>query len=145
MSAHQAPPSLGFSRQEHWSGLPFPSPLIVLIFRPPDMYMKTQSWLIWFYKLKRYILFLLLLILNLSVKIFVSILWRKLLMKWKHRGKSPVLPFRKALSSGDKIQIVMYVIGFMRMLFLNGISKIMCRVHVLSCFSRVLRFATCRL
>ena len=22
----QAPPSLGFSRQEHWSGLPFPSP-----------------------------------------------------------------------------------------------------------------------
>ena len=26
MTAHQAPPSLGFSRQEHWSGLPFPSP-----------------------------------------------------------------------------------------------------------------------
>ena len=24
--AYQAPPSLGFSRQEHWSGLPFPSP-----------------------------------------------------------------------------------------------------------------------
>ena len=24
--AHQAPPSLGFSRQEHWSGLAFPSP-----------------------------------------------------------------------------------------------------------------------
>ena len=24
-AAHQAPPSLGFSRQEHWSGLPFPS------------------------------------------------------------------------------------------------------------------------
>ena len=23
--AHQAPPSLGFSRQEHWSGLLFPS------------------------------------------------------------------------------------------------------------------------
>ena len=22
--AHQAPPSMGFSRQEHWSGLPFP-------------------------------------------------------------------------------------------------------------------------
>ena len=32
--AHQAHPSLGFSRQEHWSGLPFPSPnypIIVLI------------------------------------------------------------------------------------------------------------------
>ena len=25
--SHQAPPSLGFSRQEHWSGLPFPSPV----------------------------------------------------------------------------------------------------------------------
>ena len=24
---HQAPRSLGFSRQEHWSGLPFPSPM----------------------------------------------------------------------------------------------------------------------
>ena len=29
MAAHQAPPSLGFSRQEHWSGLPFPSPMLV--------------------------------------------------------------------------------------------------------------------
>ena len=26
-AAHQAPPSLGFSWQEHWSGLPFPSPM----------------------------------------------------------------------------------------------------------------------
>ena len=26
MAAHQASPSLGFSRQEHWSGLPFPTP-----------------------------------------------------------------------------------------------------------------------
>ena len=26
-AAHQAPPSLGFFRQEHWSGLPFPSPI----------------------------------------------------------------------------------------------------------------------
>ena len=24
--AHQAPPSMGFSRQVYWSGLPFPSP-----------------------------------------------------------------------------------------------------------------------
>ena len=28
-AAHQAPPSLGFSRQEHWSRLPFPSPMKV--------------------------------------------------------------------------------------------------------------------
>ena len=27
MAAHQAPLSQGFSRQEHWSGLPFPSPM----------------------------------------------------------------------------------------------------------------------
>ena len=26
-AAHQAPLSLGFSRQEDWSGLPFPSPM----------------------------------------------------------------------------------------------------------------------
>ena len=26
-AALQAPLSLGFSRQEHWSGLPFPSPM----------------------------------------------------------------------------------------------------------------------
>ena len=28
-AAHQGPLSLGFSRQEHWSGLPFPSPMKV--------------------------------------------------------------------------------------------------------------------
>ena len=27
MTAHEAPPSLGFSRQEHWSGMTFPSPM----------------------------------------------------------------------------------------------------------------------
>ena len=27
MAAHQVPPSLRFSRQEYWSGLPFPSPV----------------------------------------------------------------------------------------------------------------------
>ena len=26
-AAHQVLPSLGFSRQQHWSGLPFPSPM----------------------------------------------------------------------------------------------------------------------
>ena len=28
--AYQAPPSMGFSRQEYWSGVPLPSPLIKL-------------------------------------------------------------------------------------------------------------------
>ena len=27
MAAYQAPLSLGFSKQEYWSGLPFPSPM----------------------------------------------------------------------------------------------------------------------
>ena len=30
-AAHQAPPSLGFFRQEHWSWLPFPSPMYTLV------------------------------------------------------------------------------------------------------------------
>ena len=29
-AAYQAPPSVGFSRQEYWSGLPLPSPIIIL-------------------------------------------------------------------------------------------------------------------
>ena len=27
--AHQAPPSMGFSRQENWSGVPLPSPRVL--------------------------------------------------------------------------------------------------------------------
>ena len=27
-AAHQAPPSMGFSRQEYWSGVPLPSPVM---------------------------------------------------------------------------------------------------------------------
>ena len=30
-AASQAPPSMGFSRQEYWSGVPLPSPLLTLI------------------------------------------------------------------------------------------------------------------
>ena len=30
-AAHQAPPSMGFSRQEYWSGVPSPSPYIFYI------------------------------------------------------------------------------------------------------------------
>ena len=29
-AAHQAPPSMGFSRQEYWSGVPLPSPALIL-------------------------------------------------------------------------------------------------------------------
>ena len=34
MTAHQASPSTGFSRQEYWSGLPFPSPSLLGIYPP---------------------------------------------------------------------------------------------------------------
>ena len=30
-AAHQAPPSTGFSRQEYWSGVPLPSPILATI------------------------------------------------------------------------------------------------------------------
>ena len=31
MAAYQAPPSMGFSRQEYWNGLPFPSPKLEVV------------------------------------------------------------------------------------------------------------------
>ena len=40
--AHQAPPSMGFSRQEYWSGLPFPSPGNLL-----DLGIKSGSPTLW--------------------------------------------------------------------------------------------------
>ena len=39
MTAHQAPPSLGFSRQEHWSGLPFPSPKLSTDIAKVDLFL----------------------------------------------------------------------------------------------------------
>ena len=30
-AAYQAPPSMGFSRQEYWSGVPLPSPIQILV------------------------------------------------------------------------------------------------------------------
>ena len=32
-AAYQAPPSMGFSRQEYWSGVPLPSPITILLQR----------------------------------------------------------------------------------------------------------------
>ena len=43
-AAHQAPPSMGFSRQEYWSGVPSPSPLLNL-----------HNVLCWFYLNKTWI------------------------------------------------------------------------------------------
>ena len=35
-AAHQAPPSMGFSRQEYWNGVPFPSPIFTYYFSIPN-------------------------------------------------------------------------------------------------------------
>ena len=47
-ATHQAPPSLGFSRQEYWSGLPFPSPIEMAIsynnyIRASSLYLNFES------------------------------------------------------------------------------------------------------
>ena len=44
MAAHQAPPSMGFSRQEYWSGVPLPSPMTNLdsILKSRDITLLTQ-------------------------------------------------------------------------------------------------------
>ena len=43
-AAYQAPPSMGFSRQECWSGVPFPSPCIhIKIHKYPYVYIFLRS------------------------------------------------------------------------------------------------------
>ena len=37
-AAHQAPPSLGFSRQEYWSGVPLPSPYKTWVYSKPTYF-----------------------------------------------------------------------------------------------------------
>ena len=39
--AYQAPPSMGFSRQEYWSGVPLPSPYVLLKSHSSLMWMKN--------------------------------------------------------------------------------------------------------
>ena len=41
-AAHQAPPSMGFSRQEYWSGLPFSSPYYYLRSREREQKLKED-------------------------------------------------------------------------------------------------------
>ena len=51
-AAHQAPPSTGCSRQEYWSGLPLPSPLMLLMvykyrcqrFKPLSVCWSPRAW-----------------------------------------------------------------------------------------------------
>ena len=37
-AAHQAPPSMGFSRQEYWSGVPLPFPIYTLLYTYNKLY-----------------------------------------------------------------------------------------------------------
>ena len=41
--AYQAPPSMGFSRQEYWSGLPLPSPIVYSLVSIYYQFISVQS------------------------------------------------------------------------------------------------------
>ena len=43
-AAYQAPPSMGFSRQEYWSGVPLPSPVVQLYFDNKWSIKKKHWW-----------------------------------------------------------------------------------------------------
>ena len=43
-AAYQAPPSMGFSRQEYWSGMPLPSPWSILILSSDTL---GHRWVLW--------------------------------------------------------------------------------------------------
>ena len=43
-AVHQAPPSMGFSSQEYWSGVPLPSPVIVTVIRISKVATGTIWW-----------------------------------------------------------------------------------------------------
>ena len=84
--AHQAPLSMGFSRQEYWSGLPFPSPMDLLdlgittgspalqadslLFEPPDIHH-----ILWLKKKKNYHFFY---IIKIPCKNSNIYLWKKI-------------------------------------------------------------------
>ena len=44
-AAHQAPPSMGFSRQEYWSGVPLPSPINTLGVKITSLSLGCKYWL----------------------------------------------------------------------------------------------------
>ena len=41
-AAYQVPPSMGFTRQEHWSGVPLPSPITRLLWYIPCVILGTM-------------------------------------------------------------------------------------------------------
>ena len=47
--ACHAPLSMGFSRQEYWSGLPFPSPLLYIYINQWQIYLRVKTSWSWFW------------------------------------------------------------------------------------------------
>jgi len=45
--AYQAPPSMGFSRQEHWSGVPLPSPIYICMHKYIHTYIRQTFMYTW--------------------------------------------------------------------------------------------------
>ena len=43
-AAHQAPPPMDFSRQEYWSGVPWPSPQVALVVKNLPTIRETPVW-----------------------------------------------------------------------------------------------------
>ena len=43
-AAHQAPPSMGFSRQEYWSGVPLPSLKLALLWNKERNSLVVVNW-----------------------------------------------------------------------------------------------------
>ena len=87
-AAHQASPFLGFSRQEHWGGLPFPSPVIGL----KRAYLKTNYRLyIYFYRAITPIKYLLLLISSINICYlpfhFIYLLYLPQISDFKNRSQ----------------------------------------------------------
>ena len=44
-AAYQAPPSMGFSRQEYWSGVPLPSPNGILLSHKKEIMPFAATWM----------------------------------------------------------------------------------------------------
>ena len=84
-AAHQALPSLGFSRQEYWSGVPLPSTHPILVFfylwftlHQECSFLYNFSWLCSFILLMQWLL-----------------LWRSIQYIWYLKKKAVINPFRR--------------------------------------------------
>ena len=75
-AAHQAPQSLGFSRQEYWNGVPLPSPslLYMSVFIPVSLCLNYYGFVIYFV-IRKYNVSALLLFLKIELTIQIFSVW----------------------------------------------------------------------